>query len=145
MHLAEASHFCRLLHESASSSLVTFTQAPPAPVQLSHGPQACWPQQAPSTQKPLTQLDADAVVQVSPVLFLHAPLASQVPLQASSSRDFTLLHWPRLPTTLQAWQAPLQLPLQQTPSRQDALMHSLASWQDVPAPFWGRHAPVESQ
>ena len=44
------------------------------------------------TQKPLTQAEAAPDEQLSPRRVLHAPLASHVPLQPSSSRDLTVLH-----------------------------------------------------
>ena len=42
---------------------------------------------------------------------------------------------PTLPPRLQAWQVPLQALLQQTPSTQLPLWHSLAAPQEAPADF----------
>jgi hypothetical protein len=74
-------------------------------------------------------------------LLLQAPLASQVPVQASSSLLITATQVP--PPPVQAWQAPQDEAVQHLPSTQLPVAHSPGPLQSVP----GRdlQAPVASQ
>jgi hypothetical protein len=45
------------------------------------------------------------------------------------------VHWPILPGSLQLTQGPLQATLQQTPSAQKPLSHSVPAWQTAPGAF----------
>ncbi len=56
---------------------------------------------------------------------LHMPAGSELPVG-------TFVHAPRLPDRLQAWQAPLQAELQQTPCAQNPLLHWLLDEQVAP-------------
>jgi hypothetical protein len=138
------SHFFKPLQE-ASSAFVILTQEPPAPVQLWHAPQLACAQHRPSTQFPLTHSEAPPAVQLSPSRFLQAPAALHVPLHWLSSPERTGEHCPLLLERLQAWQATPQASLQQTPSTQKWLVHSLPDLQERPAAFCGTQAPVSSQ
>ena len=79
-------------------------------------------QQRPSTQKPLPQsvpVPQLAPLGLAPVWQIAA--ASQywlVPHDVSVAPGSTLPQTPRRPGTLQAWQVPVQAPLQQMPSTQ---------------------------
>jgi hypothetical protein len=56
------------------------------------------------------------------------------------------LQLPSLPATLQAWQVVVQLlVVQQTPSTQLPLMHSLPPPQAMPGPFFGPQVPPEQK
>jgi hypothetical protein len=86
---------------------------------------ACW--QAPPTQKPVLP---------------HAPFAPHFPF-GSTAPLVTGLQVP-LPARLQAWQVPHMAVVQQTPSRQLPLTHSLPAvlpLQVVPLAFFATHAP----
>lgn len=83
-------------------------------------------------------------MQVCPLAFLHAPLASQicVELQVSSTAAFTALQVPGLPKTLQAMHDPAQALLQRFPSAQAPLVHSAAAAQVCPLAFFATHLPA---
>ena len=137
-----ASHDFVLVQLFASSALVTATQMPPPPVHAWQVPHEAVPQQAPSTHAPLAQ--SAAAVQVCPLAFLQAPVASQdcAPLQVSSIAAFTGLQVPASPVRLQARQAVVQALLQQTPSAQKPLVHSPAAAQTCPFAFFATHFPA---
>ena len=69
------------------------------------------------------------------------PTITSLPTRA---RGFGL-QVPALPDRLQASQVPLHAPLQQTPSTQKPLVHSLAPPQAVPGDFFGVQAPPAAQ
>jgi len=137
-----ASHDFVLVQLSVSSTLVTATHVPPPPVHAWQVPHEAVPQQVPSTQAPVAQ--SEAAVQVCPLAFLQAPVASHdcVPLQRSSIADFTGLQVPARLVRLQAVQAVLQALLQQYPSAQKPLVHSPAAAQVCPFVFFGTHLPA---
>lgn len=137
-----ASQLLMPLQLPGSSALVTATQVPPPPVQAWQVEHDALPQQVPSTQAALVQ--SLAAVQVCPFAFLQAPVASHdcVPLQVSSFADFTAPQVPRLAVRLQARQVPVQAVLQQYPSAQAPLVHSLATRQVCPVALVGLQTPA---
>jgi hypothetical protein len=69
-------------------------------------------------------------------LSLHRPVLPHVPFAAHSESDLPAMTFAQVPALLHALQAP-QLPtLQQTPSVQKPLPHSLADEQGLPSPVW---------
>lgn len=137
-----ASHDLVLLQVSGSSAPVTLAQVPPPAVQAWQAPHEGTLQQNPSTHAPLAQ--SAAAVHACPLLFLQAPCASQVrvPLQLSSTPDFTGLQVPMVAARLQAVQLPVQALLQQVPSAQKPLVQSAPFWQVWPLAFLGTHLPA---
>jgi hypothetical protein len=130
------------LQVPGSSALVTATQVPPPPVQAWQVAHDALPQQVPSTQAALVQ--SVAAVQVCPFAFLHEPVASHdcVPLQVSSFADFTGLHVPGLAVRLQAMHVPVQAVVQQYPSAQAPLVHSVTVAHVCPFAFLGAQTPA---
>jgi hypothetical protein len=53
-----------------------------------------------------------------------------------------LVHVPRLPATLHAWQVPVHAPLQQYPSTHRPLVHSTAAEQVPPLAFFAAQVPA---
>ncbi len=99
-------------------------------------------QHTPSTQLPLPH--SAASVHAAPLTRLvHAPepLQSVVPTHsfAGSVPFGMLVHAPRLPATLHAWQRPPHALLQQTPSTQLALEHWLPPVHALPLPSLATH------
>ncbi len=100
-------------------------------------------QHTPSTQLPLAHsaFSVHDPFTMSP----HAPAPLQFvdPAHSFAGSVFTgtLVHVPRLPVTLHAWQVAPHAVLQQYPSTQLALTHSVASAQVSPVAFL--HAPAE--
>jgi hypothetical protein len=90
--------------QRSSSAPITFTQAPPPPVQASQAPQEATMQHRWSTQWPVMQ--SPSAAQVCPGFALQAPAASQVPLvqELGSSAFVTLVQVPPVP--VQASQLP---------------------------------------
>jgi hypothetical protein len=140
--LAPALPAGRTVHTPSAEApaLCEHTSQPPLHAEL---------QQRPSAQKPLAQLAAS--VHVCPLTSLHAPAASQrfTPEHVSASAAFTTtVHVPGV--TVQVWQVPVHVLLQQTPSaqtspppqtRQSATMQSApaATLQLEPRVFCGWH------
>jgi len=136
LHAPVASQVLLPVQVSASSALVTATHVPPAPVQAWQVPQD-WVQQWLSVQLPDAQ--SPATEQVWPVLFLHAPEASQVfvPEQVapvvSSALITAMLHKPLAP---QLWHCGQVDCAQHTLSRQvSPAWHSPVAAHAVPAAF----------
>jgi hypothetical protein len=74
------------------------------------------------------------VAQVSPVFFLHTPLASQVLVPEHSGLSSAPVTWWQVPPA-QLWQAASQAAVQHTPSRQKPVAHSVPAPQVCPIFF----------
>jgi hypothetical protein len=101
-------------------------------------------QQTLSTQKPVVHCEAP--VQVPPLTETQLPLPLHAcePLQGgfvSVPPCGMLVQVPVVPARLHAWQLPLQPVLQQTPSMQLPLVHSVALAHATPLPLSGMQAP----
>lgn len=118
-----------------SSTPMTFTHAPPPPVQAWQAPQAAVMQHRMSTQWPVMQ--SPSAAQVWPGLALHAPAASHVPLaqELGSSTFMTLTQVPAAP--VQASQLAQPATPQQRWSTQCADVHSLSAAHDIPFAILG--------
>jgi hypothetical protein len=111
------------------------------PLQNWHDPLQAELQQTPSAHWPV--MHWVAAVHACPCFRLQAPVASQVcvPLQLSASSAFVIAT--QAPAVaVQAWQAPHDATLQQTPSTHAPLVHSVAPAQVAPLPFLGTHVPA---
>jgi hypothetical protein len=110
------------------------------PLQNWHDPLQAELQQTPSAH--WLVMHWVAAVQACPCFLLQTPVASQVcvPLQVSASSAFVIATQVP-PVPVQAWQAPHDATLQQTPSTHAALVHSAAAPHAVPFPFLGTHVP----
>jgi hypothetical protein len=101
-------------------------------------------QQTPSAQNWLKH--SLLAAQTCPCSFLQAPLPSHVfaPMQPgeSSTPVIRLVHVPTLPAMLQDWHVVAQVLLQQTPSAQKPLKHSLPTEHPMPISFL--HAALPS-
>jgi hypothetical protein len=70
-----------------------------------------------------------------------APAPVQVALVPCGCPEPTCVQAPTLPGTSHAWHCPAQAELQQVPSTQFVLVHSLPAMHPSPFAFVARHAP----
>jgi len=145
-HAPAPLHVCAPMHSFAGSEpLVMFEHVPTEPALLHawQSPLHAELQQFPSTQKPLwhSAFSMHGPLTMSP----HAPAPLQLvdPAHSFAGSVFagTLVHVPRLPVTLHAWQVVPHAVLQQYPSTQLALTQSVATAHVSPLAFL--HAPAE--
>jgi hypothetical protein len=104
--------------------------------------------------EPPRQLAATQVValpgktQAVPPLPVQLPAQGAVPPQGARPErgvPLTVTQVPTLLVSLQPWHCPAQATLQQTPSAQVALVHSVLLWQAVPFALSGRQTALELQ